>query len=92
LEKNIIIKTGRVEKEKETTSKTQFICPNCKGNRIKPANESAFAIYGSPDQRYVCDDCGYIGSLIIDSEEHEKSKSDIAMEEDLMKIKKELGL
>ncbi len=86
------MKTVGCGKEKETTSKTGLICPNCKGNRIKPANESAFAIYGSPDQRYVCDDCGYIGSLIIDTKEHEKSRSDIAMGEDLMKIKKELGL
>jgi len=73
-------------------SKTKVVCPKCKGKRIKPATMTGFAVYGSPDQRYVCEDCGYCGSLILDVSEQEKSELDIAMEEDLMKIKKELGL
>ena len=71
-------------------SKTQLICPKCKGQRIKPATADVLAVYGSPDQRYICDDCGYTGSLVLDVSEQEKSEYDILMEEDLMRIKKEM--
>lgn len=70
----------------------RLLCPECKSDKIKPATMTSVAIYGSPDQRYVCEDCGYTGSLVIDVSEHEKTEHDIAMEEDLMKIRKELGL
>jgi len=70
--------------------KTKIICPKCKGNRIKPATMTGIAGYGSPDQRYFCEDCGYTGSLILDVSEQEKSEPDIAIENDLMEIKREL--
>jgi len=69
--------------------KTQLICPKCGGKRI---NQIITKIYGSSPQRYTCKDCGYVGSFVLDVSRREKTESDIAMEEDLMKIKKELGL
>jgi len=67
-------------------------CPMCKGSRIKMANTDGLGVYDSADQRYICEDCGYIGSLILDTAEHEKTALDIAMEEDLRRIKKEIEL
>jgi len=67
----------------------QILCTKCKGKGIKPATMTGIASYGSPDQRYICEDCGYIGSLILDVSEQEKSESDIEVEND---FKKELGL
>ena len=66
-----------------------LICPKCGGKRVK---QIITEIYGTSPQRYDCKDCGYVGSLVLDVSEREKSETDIAMEEDLMRIKKELGL
>ncbi|ODS38593.1 hypothetical protein BEH94_02175 [Candidatus Altiarchaeales archaeon WOR_SM1_SCG] len=75
--------------------KTQLICPKCRSGRIVYAGttvSSGGAGTGTTDQRYLCKDCGYVGSFVLDVSGREKTESDIAMEEDLMKIKKELGL
>lgn len=71
-------------------SKKQILCPKCKGKGIKPVTMTGIARYGLAEQRYVCEDCNYTGSLILDVTKQEKLESDIVMEEDLMKIKKEL--
>ena len=68
-------------------SEAELICPRCKSKRIKHVINK---IYGTTPQRYDCANCGYSGSLVLDVSEHEKSETDIAMEEDLMRIKREM--
>ena len=68
-------------------SETELICPKCKSKRIKHVINK---IYGTTPQTYDCENCGYSGSLVLDVSEHEKSETDIAMEEDLMRIKREM--
>ena len=67
----------------------RLICPRCKSHRIVFSGMTIADSggYGGHDQRYSCKDCGYTGSLIIDAEEREKDKTDIAMEEDLKEVK-----
>jgi len=76
--------------DKNKKLKRKLLCPICKGEKIKPATMTGLAIYGSPDQRYVCEDCGYIGSLILDVSEQEESESDVLMMKDLEMIKEDV--
>ena len=74
--------------------KEKLICPKCGSTRIVYAGTTASGGtgMGTTEQRYLCKDCGYVSALILDVSEREKSEYDIAMEEDLMRIKKELEM
>lgn len=72
-----------------------LICPKCRGSRIVYAGTSISGGgtgTGTTEQKYLCKDCGYVGAFVLDVSERGKSEHDIAMEKDLIKIKKELEL
>jgi len=48
---------------RHSTPKPVF-CPNCKSPKMR-SNES----YGILPQKYVCDDCGYEGNIVLELEE-----------------------
>ncbi|PKP60558.1 MAG: hypothetical protein CVT88_02640 [Candidatus Altiarchaeales archaeon HGW-Altiarchaeales-1] len=58
-------------------------CPICGSSRINYYS-GAIAKYRSTDARYVCEDCGYVGGLILDISADE-SKDKNPVEEDLEK-------
>ncbi len=49
-------------------------CPKCKGKRILYSGMtlSDTGGYGATDQKYLCKDCGYAGSLILDTSKEKK--------------------
>lgn len=50
-------------------------CPNCGGKRLVFLSMTNGTAIGSTDQRYLCKDCGYRGSLVIDTPEHPPVKN-----------------
>ncbi|PKP59403.1 MAG: hypothetical protein CVT89_01310 [Candidatus Altiarchaeales archaeon HGW-Altiarchaeales-2] len=67
-------------------------CPKCGSARINAYETSPSIGWGfrSIYSRYVCEDCGYVGALILDvSENEDKNKNPV--ESDLKEIKKEMG-
>ena len=65
-------------------------CPVCKSNKINYYSW-AIAKYGSTDAQYVCEDCGYVGALILDvSIDESESKDKNPVESDLKEISKEI--
>ncbi len=65
-------------------------CPRCGSKMIKNYSMS-MAKYGSPDAKYVCEDCGYVGGLILDVSKDIDEKNKREVEKDLAKIKKEMS-
>jgi transposase-like protein len=41
-------------------------CPTCQGPNLKPSES-----YGILPQRYVCEDCGYEGNIVLEIDEEE---------------------
>lgn len=69
--------------------KMHLKCPNCSSEKIIPSKGPfiADAVFDSP--KYTCEDCGYMGPLIIDDSK-EKKKEEGPMSHDLEKIAKEI--
>ena len=44
---------------------TERLCPNCGSKSIRPSNDSLFRT-GRELQQYFCDDCGYLGPLVVE--------------------------
>lgn len=42
-------------------------CPRCGGQNVHPSNDSLFRT-GRALQQYFCDDCGYLGPLVVEKD------------------------
>jgi transposase-like protein len=58
------------------------VCPKCGSRDIEPAHDKLFKM-GRELQEYVCNDCGYIGSLVLSTD----SRPNKEMEKDLERAK-----
>jgi len=66
-------------------------CPLCGSRKINYYGTSTTmgGGYRGTDAQYVCEDCGYVGALILDVSEDIDEKNMKEVEKDLKKIKKE---
>ncbi len=65
-------------------------CPECGSRRLTFASTTATYAVLSTDQRYVCKDCGYMGSLAVDESARAPDKTDQRILEDLEATKRSL--
>ncbi len=48
------------------SSPKPVFCPNCKSPKLKPSES-----YGILPQKYLCEECGYEGNLVLELDEDE---------------------
>ncbi|PKP59402.1 MAG: hypothetical protein CVT89_01305, partial [Candidatus Altiarchaeales archaeon HGW-Altiarchaeales-2] len=81
------------EKSKNHNATMDLRCPICKSSRINYYGTSTTMGrgYKGTDAKYVCEDCKYVGALILDISDDIDEKARQEVEQDLEKIKKEMG-
>ena len=55
-------------------SPTQIYCPRCCSAKIKLIN--SLAVGGLAPKQYYCEECGYVGSVVMELEKDEKEKEE----------------
>ena len=55
-------------------SPTQIYCPRCCSPKIKPIN--SLAIGGIAPKQYYCENCNYVGSVVMELEKDEKEREE----------------
>jgi len=61
-------------------------CPNCGGKRLVYLSMTDGTAVGSTDQRYLCKDCGYRGSFVVEIVDTSKSKKEPRQESRPVKL------
>lgn len=67
-------------------------CPRCGSSRINYYGTSTTmgGGYRGTDAQYVCEDCGYVGALVLDVSDDIDKEHERRIKDDLERIKKDI--